>query len=70
MPELVRIDMDAPAPPLNPEYEAYLKRSEANQRYHCSQCFAFVSKEQALTCLHGYPGDEIWCPPGKGCNRA
>jgi hypothetical protein len=67
--ELVRVDMDAPAPPPDPEYEAYQRRSIANARYTCGQCGLFVSKEQAMTCLRGYPGDEIWCPPGKGCGR-
>ena len=58
--------------PRDPEYEAYLKRAERNQRYRCSYCNAFITKQQADACWRWTDYGNEWdpeCPPGKGCMR-
>ena len=66
------VDFDAPAAPLDPEYEAYLRRAERNQRFRCSYCGAFITKIQSDASWHWTDyGNEYdpQCPPGKGCGR-
>lgn len=70
--KVIRFDMDAPAQPRDPEYEAYLKRAERNQRFRCQDCGCFITKAQADDSWRWTDYGKEWeptCPPGKGCMR-
>lgn len=59
-------------PPDHPEAEAYMARCEANRRYQCEDCWAFVSKaagDRQMMSRSYYDDRGVSCEPGKGCNR-
>lgn len=68
------IDASYWEPPDYPEADAWIKRCEANRRYQCEDCFAFVSDAAGKRQMAGRSwmfGDDYGptCEPGKGCQR-
>lgn len=58
----------------DPRSVAWRKRCEANRRYQCEDCNAFISDDAGKRQMVGRSwmfGDDSGptCEPGKGCNR-
>lgn len=62
----------------NREGDEYLAMCTRNERYHCSECFAFIPTAYAKAAWsraqwHSNPEwdyDGPTCPSGQGCNKA